>query len=31
MAHEADLQAVQRLLNDGATLVEVLPEVRFET
>ena len=29
MAHEADLRAVQRLMNEGATLVEVLPEAEY--
>ena len=29
MAHEADLGAVQRLINEGATLVEVLPEAEY--
>ena len=29
MAHEADLRRVQRLLNEGATLVEVLPAAEY--
>ena len=29
MAHEADLRAVQRLIADGAALVEVLPEAEY--
>jgi rhodanese-related sulfurtransferase len=29
MAHEADLRAVRRLMDEGATLVEVLPEAEY--
>ena len=29
MAHEADLRAVQRLINEGAALIEVLPEAEY--
>jgi rhodanese-related sulfurtransferase len=29
IAHEADLRAVQRLINEGAALIEVLPEAEY--
>jgi rhodanese-related sulfurtransferase len=29
MVHEADLRTVRRLVDEGATLIEVLPEAEF--
>jgi hypothetical protein len=29
MAHEADLRTVRRLMDEGAVLVEVLPEAEY--